>query len=80
MLTTARTTRAGAGDSPRRKELEEFREKSSKNAPPERLRVYEQGIEEVRKSGVTDKALKVGDRAPDFELRTPLARRSSFRS
>ena len=47
---------------PVRKELDEFREKASKKAPPERLRAYEQGIDEVRKSGVTDKALKVGDR------------------
>jgi peroxiredoxin len=53
---------------PVRKELDEFREKSSKTATPERLRVYEQGIEEVRKSGVVEKALKVGDHAPDFEL------------
>jgi hypothetical protein len=30
------------------KELEEFREKSSKTAPPDRLRIYEEGIEEVR--------------------------------
>jgi peroxiredoxin len=58
----------GPGDAPVRKELEEFREKSSKTAPPDRLRIYEQGIEEVRTSGVVDKALKVGDRAPDFEL------------
>ncbi len=55
-------------DAPVRKELEEFREKSARTAPPERIRIYEQGIEEVRKSGVTDKALRVGDRAPDFEL------------
>jgi peroxiredoxin len=41
---------------------------ASKKAPPDRLRAYEQGIEEVRKSGVTGKALQVGDRAPDFEL------------
>jgi peroxiredoxin len=53
---------------PVRKELDEFREKASKKAPPERLRAYEQGIDEVRRSSVTDKALKVGDRAPDFEL------------
>jgi peroxiredoxin len=53
---------------PVRKELDEFREKVSKKASPDRLRAYEQGIDEVRKSGVTDKALKVGDRAPDFEL------------
>ncbi len=72
-LTTAAAIRGqepakDPGDAPVRKELEEFREKSSKTAPPDRLRIYEQGIEEVRKSGVTEKALKVGDRAPDFEL------------
>ncbi len=53
---------------PVRKELNEFREKAERKAPPDRLRVYAQGIDEVRKSGVTDKALKVGDRAPDFEI------------
>ena len=58
----------GPGDAPVRKELDEFREKSAQSAPPERIRLYEQGIEEVRKSGVVDRALKVGDRAPDFEL------------
>lgn len=56
------------GDAPVRKQLDEFRAKSSKSAPPERLRSYEQGIEQVRKSGVLEKALKVGDRAPDFAL------------
>jgi peroxiredoxin len=72
-LTTAAALRGqeparDPGDAPVRKELEAFREKSSKTAPPERIRIYEQGIDEVRKSGVTDKALKVGDKAPDFEL------------
>jgi peroxiredoxin len=50
------------------RELDRIREQSSKSAPADRLQAYEQGIEEVRKSGVTDRALKVGDRAPDFEL------------
>jgi peroxiredoxin len=58
----------GSEDAPVRKELEEVRAKSSRTAPPERLRAYEQGIEDVRRSGVAEKALKVGDRAPDFEL------------
>jgi peroxiredoxin len=53
---------------PVRKELDEFREKAAKSAPPDRMRAYEQGIEDVRKSGVLDRALKVGDRAPNFEL------------
>lgn len=64
----AREAPKGSDDAPVRRELDEFREKAAKTAPPDRLRVYEQGIEEVRKSGVADKALKVGDRAPDFEL------------
>ena len=81
-LTTAAAIRGQeapkeSGDAPVRKELEEFREKSSRTAPPDRIRAYEQGIEEVRKSGVIDKALKVGDRAPDFELPAPAARKSS---
>jgi peroxiredoxin len=57
-----------SGDAPVRKELEEFRERSSKGAPPDRIKTYEQGIEEVRKSGAIERALKVGARAPDFEL------------
>lgn len=72
-LTTAATICAQSppnepDGAPVRKELEEFRESASKKAPPDRLRAYEQGIEEVRKSGVTARALQVGDRAPDFEL------------
>jgi peroxiredoxin len=72
-LTAASAPRAqeeakGSDDAPVRRELEQFRETSSKDAPPDRVRAYEQGIEELRKSGVTDRALKVGDRAPDFEL------------
>jgi peroxiredoxin len=55
-------------DAPVKKELDEFREQISKKAPPERIRAYAQGIEEVRNAGVVEKALKVGDRAPDFEL------------
>jgi peroxiredoxin len=58
----------GPDASPVRKELEEFRAKSSRTAPPDRIKIYEQGIDEVRKSGALDKALKVGDRAPEFEL------------
>jgi peroxiredoxin len=77
MILSASTTAAtllageparGPGEAPVRKELEQFREKSSKDAPPERVRAFEQGIEDVRKSGVLERALKVGDKAPDFEL------------
>ena len=51
-----------------RRELEEFKQRSLKNSPPERTCAWEEGIEEVRKSGILEKALKVGDRAPDFDL------------
>ena len=37
-----------------------FTHKSAKSAPPERIEGVWQGIEEVRKSGATEKALKVG--------------------
>ena len=57
-----------AGDGPVKKELEAFRRESAKKAPAERLKVYEEGVELVKKSGVVEKALKVGDKAPDFEL------------
>ncbi|QEH32522.1 Putative peroxiredoxin bcp [Aquisphaera giovannonii] len=67
-LATGATALAQQPEAPVRKELEEFREKAAKSAPADRLRAYEQGIEDVRKSGVLDRALKVGDRAPDFEL------------
>ena len=55
-------------DAPVRKELERFQETVAQKAPRERLKAYEQGIEDVKKSGVLEKALKVGDKAPDFEL------------
>jgi peroxiredoxin len=55
-------------DGPVRKELQEFVEKSSRTQPRETQRIYEEGIEAIRKSGVLDTALKVGARAPDFEL------------
>ncbi len=66
----------GSEDTPVRKDSRNSA-KSSKTAPPERLRVYEQGIEEVRRSGVADKALKVGDRAPTSSSPIRGERRSS---
>ena len=60
--------REGPGRRPGAQGIGGVSRKSAKSAPPERIKRYEQGIEEVRKSGATEKALKVGDRAPDFEL------------
>jgi peroxiredoxin len=55
-------------DGPVRKELKEFVEKSAKSTPKETQRIYEEGIDAIRRSGVLDTALKVGDTAPDFQL------------
>ncbi len=55
-------------DGPVRKELEAFQRESAKKAPADRLKLYEEGVEQVKKTGVVEKALKVGDKAPDFEL------------
>jgi peroxiredoxin len=57
-----------AKDEPVKRELEAFQKDIATKAPADRLRAYEDGIEAVKKSGVLEKALKVGDRAPDFEL------------
>lgn len=67
-LMLAASLAAQEKDEPVRKELEAFRKDMASKAPVERLKVYEEGIELVRKSGVIEKALKVGDKAPDFEL------------
>jgi peroxiredoxin len=65
-------------DGPVRKELQEFVEKSSRTQPKEIQRIYEEGIEAIGKSGVLDTALKVGDRAPDFELPDTLGKTFKF--
>lgn len=38
------------------------------SAPPEKRKLYEDGIEAVRATGVEQTALGIGDRAPDFAL------------
>src|ERR1700761_6732065 len=57
-----------AKDEPVKRELEAFQKDIATKAPAERLKAYEEGIEAVKKSGVLEKALKVGDKAPDFDL------------
>ena len=59
---------AKEGDEPVKQALEAFQKESAAKAPAERLKIYEEGIEYVKKSGVVEKALKVGDKAPDFAL------------
>lgn len=48
--------------------LEARRESFNAEAPAERRELYERGIEQVRESGVLERAKSVGDRAPMFRL------------
>lgn len=48
--------------------LDERQAEFNRTAPPEKIRVYEQGIETVRATGIEERALGVGDRAPEFVL------------
>jgi peroxiredoxin len=63
-----------AKDEPVKRELEAFQKDINTKAPAERLKAYEKGIEAVKKSGVLEKALKVGDKSPDFELTNALGK------
>ena len=55
-------------DRPVDNELTQLKEQFAKKAPPGLVGVYEKGVEDVRTSGVMDKAIKVGDKAPAFDL------------
>jgi len=65
-----------SGEAPRlrraaglQRQLDELREKLEKSAPADRIKVYNEGVEQVAASGVMESALKVGARAPDFTLK-----------
>jgi peroxiredoxin len=48
------------------------REASAQNASEEKKRIYAEGIEAVKNSGILENALNVGDKAPDFVLNNAL--------
>jgi hypothetical protein len=48
--------------------LNEHKANFEKNAPPEALEVMHRATADLRNSGILDRALKVGDKAPEFEL------------
>ena len=51
-----------------REELSAFSEEIAKNAPDEALQIIGQEIEKFYKTGISEKALNVGNNVPDFEL------------
>jgi len=49
-------------------ELKALRARLEANRSPEALAIMHRAVDELRKSGATDRILRVGDRAPDFRL------------
>ena len=48
--------------------LRGIREASAKRIPPERAAIMHRATEELRVSGIMDRAIKVGDQLPSFAL------------
>jgi hypothetical protein len=51
-----------------KEQLDELKAKSAARVPPETREVMRRAVEDLRRSGLADRALKVGDRVPDFTL------------
>lgn len=51
-----------------KEKLDETRRQAVDRIPPEALKLMHQATEELRESGIMDKVLKAGDKAPEFEL------------
>ena len=48
--------------------LDNMRKQFEESAPPEALKIMHRATDNLLQSGIMDKVLKVGDRAPDFSL------------
>ena len=59
---------AQEADGPVKKKIDQFQNDVVKKFPADRLKAYEEGVAQVKGLGTVEKALKVGDKAPDFEL------------
>jgi peroxiredoxin len=49
-------------------ELDARRADFNAKAPPERIAAYQRGVDELAADGIAQRAVKAGDRAPDFTL------------
>jgi len=49
-------------------ELKALRARLEANRSPEALAIMHRAVDDLRKSGATDRILRVGDRAPEFRL------------
>ena len=61
-------------------ELKAKKEASSKAIPKEKLEIMARGTEALKNSSLSEKALKVGDLIPDFELPNALGNKISLKS
>jgi len=52
-----------------KEKLDGRREEFKKIAPPEAQEIMHRATEDLRNSGILERALKVGDRGPGFELK-----------
>lgn len=55
-------------------ELDAFKAAFEENASAEKIAEYNKGIKAVQEAGVIEKALKVGDKAPDFTLKNAVGK------
>lgn len=58
----------GFGGQPLKQRLEERRALAERYTPPEVLALYQKAIDEVRDSGLAERVLRIGQRAPEFDL------------
>lgn len=61
-------------------QLDAFKANFEENAPAEKIEEYNKGIQAVIKSGMVKKALKTGDKAPDFTLKNATGKDVSLSS
>ncbi len=67
-------------EAPLKQQLEARSAEAAKNGDPAVRAAYARGIEAVAKSGILDRAKKVGDQAPDFTLKNAAGKEISLSS
>lgn len=65
---------------PLEEELEAFNQKAATMLPAEMRAEFARGIDAVAESGIIEKAIKTGDKAPDFSLKNPAGEEISLKA
>jgi hypothetical protein len=77
-VNSEQTGRSGRGSDEPGKKLAAVREASAKRIPPDRLAVMHDATERLRNSGIMDRMIKPGAKAPDFTLENQEGQRVSL--